>query len=276
LSGPYEGNNETEAIDKACDELTGIPQDLRFLTMTVRLIIGGKGYLYWFKDGTRKKDLVLFSSGGLGETGPQGYTGPQGPTGIGLAGRDGFTTTIYPFGTLAVPPAPGDVASITVTHSFGDYPLVQVIDADQSLLRHGDDYTLVFGQTPEYRQVEVLFLVENRSGHVVLGGGYTGAQGETGAQGFTGPQGNTGFQGNTGPQGSGPQGNTGPQGHTGIQGFTGPQGFTGNQGPTGNQGVTGPQGVTGVQGRTGPQGFTGNQGPSGITIGSFGKKMKVL
>ena len=264
-SGPYDGVDEEAAKLKACDPTTGVPEAVRFLTMTVRLIIDKKGYLYWWKDGTRDQDLVLFSSGGVGETGPQGYTGPQGPTGVGLAGQDGVATQVFRFGTLGQ--AGSDVNSITLTHSFGNYPLVQVIDAAENFINI-DGSSTTLNHNLANSSFTINFLLA-QSGYVIIGGGYTGAQGETGAQGFTGVQGHTGPQGNTGPQGSGPQGVTGPQGHTGVQGFTGPQGrtgpqgYTGNQGSTGPQGLTGPQGRTGVQGFTGPQGFTGNQGVTG-------------
>ena len=127
-TGPFKGATEEEALLAAKSGTAGI----RYQTMYVRIIIEpegepAKGYLYWFKDGVNDGDLVLFSSGGLGETGPQGDTGPQGPTGVGLAGRDGFSTTIYPFGIPAG--EPGGVTEITVTHSFGDYPLVQIVDS---------------------------------------------------------------------------------------------------------------------------------------------------
>lgn len=181
------------------------------------------------------------NTGSIGNTGPQGSTGP-----IGSVRNDFFNSSI-----------------VTITHSFGYYPVVQVIDGNGELIMpisishsNTNSYTVDFGSVV--------------SGYVITG---AGTRGDTGPQGPSGgPQ---GFQGPTGigPQGyqgvTGPQGATGNLGTTGPQGDTGPQGFTGSQGPSGNQGETGPQGAkgeTGSQGSTGSQGDTGPQGATGSNL----------
>jgi hypothetical protein len=131
-------------------------------------------------------------TGELGNTGSIGNTGPQGPTGpIGSVRNDFFNSSI-----------------VTITHSFGYYPVVQVIDGNGEVvmpisISHPDtnSYTVDFGSVI--------------SGYVITGAG---------SKGDTGPQGPAG-----GPQGF--QGPTGPQGSTGSQGFTGPQGSTGSNLP---------------------------------------------
>ena len=150
---------------------------------------------------------------------------------------------------------------ITITHSFGYYPVVQVLDQSYNLVT---SFTVSHNSINDY----TITFATSSSGLIITGAGTEGVQGTTGVQGFQGPQGITGFQGITGPQGvQGTQGSLG--GGTGNQGDTGPQGYTGPQGPlgggTGNQGETGPQGF---QGYTGPQGFQGESGPQGFQGGT--------
>jgi hypothetical protein len=184
--------------------------------------------------------------GGAGSTGPQGSGGPtgvQGNTGPqGLVGQRGADAAA----TLNSPVV-GE-SSITITHSYGAYPLVQVIKNDGSILPL-DQYTLLHSGTYSYN----ISFGSPFTGYVVTGGGLSGPQGDIGPQGSYG---STGFQGNTGPQGD--QGITGPQGPAG--GGTGAQGNTGPQGPAG--GGTGAQGITGPQGTQGAVGPTGNSGTS--------------
>ena len=222
--------------------------------------------------------IISIGSGPQGFQGPSGLTGGVGATGItgpqgatGPQGSDGRTVINQDFGT---------VSSIIFTHSFGNYPIVDIINSSGVKITPSS-YTVSHGNTNSF----VVDFSSPTSGILLVGGGLTGPQGSIGPQGFTGTtgvQGPTGVQGRTGPQGfqgrTGPQGSqgfigtTGPQGDigtigdqgpTGIQGVTGPQGVTGSQGFTGFQGTTGPQGFTGFQGTTGPQGFTGFQGPTG-------------
>ena len=61
-SGPYTGDPDTlaNAISAANAAIT---PEIRFKSMEVRLIVGGKAYKYWYKNGTADTDLVLFSAG---------------------------------------------------------------------------------------------------------------------------------------------------------------------------------------------------------------------
>ena len=62
-SGPYSGSvgNDTEAGAMASANLA-IPAAIRFQSMEVRLIYGGKAYKYWYRNGTTDNDLELFAS----------------------------------------------------------------------------------------------------------------------------------------------------------------------------------------------------------------------
>lgn len=189
---------------------------------------------------------IIIGSG----TGPQGFTGPQGaPSVVNLI--------------VALDPS---TSSLTVTHSFGNYPLVQAVDGSGYTIQ-SSSYSILHSSTNSY----TITFNGTYSGYVITGGGLTGPQGSQGTQGVqgrTGPQGSVGPQGVQGTTGSqGVQGVTGPRGFTGNQGFTGPTGVQGNTGAVGLQGPTGPaggpQGFQGPQGDQGPRGFDGTQGPSG-------------
>jgi hypothetical protein len=88
-SGPYTGDTFSGARQKALD---AIPQELRFISMQVRLIEGsetdGIPSIYWFSEGTGDSDLVPFIpdllQGEKGDAGPTGAQGFQGSEGIGL------------------------------------------------------------------------------------------------------------------------------------------------------------------------------------------------
>jgi hypothetical protein len=232
------------------------------------------------------------SQGPTGVQGFQGHTGPQGL--IGQAGADAAATLNTPVSaeTLTV-----------VTHSYGTYPLVQVLKNDYTILP-SDQYTVTHNATNSYQ----VSFNSPFTGYIITGGGLSGPQGnigpqglagETGIQGYSGPQ---GFQGSTGNQGfTGPQGSQGPAGSTGIPGvsewtfngawasnvvpaigeiytYNGESWYSGGSASgtpsvangwdlLSAKGSTGPQGVagggTGSQGSTGPQGNTGNQGSTG-------------
>lgn len=60
-SGPYGG--DTTTLPQALADANGsIPSAIRFKSMQVRLIVGGKSYLYWYRDGTGDLDLVPFTA----------------------------------------------------------------------------------------------------------------------------------------------------------------------------------------------------------------------
>ena len=189
-------------------------------------------------DGNLLADITGLAGGG-------GVQGPQGSGGVPSILNSTFSSANI----------------ITITHSFGYYPVVQVLDQSYNLVT---SFTVSHNSINDY----TITFATSSSGLIITGAGTEGVQGTTGVQGFQGPQGITGFQGITGPQGvQGTQGSLG--GGTGNQGDTGPQGYTGPQGPlgggTGNQGETGPQGF---QGYTGPQGFQGESGPQGFQGGT--------
>jgi hypothetical protein len=115
-------------------------------------------------------------TGSVGYTGPTGVignTGPQGPTGpIASVRNDVFNSS-----------------QITITHSLGYYPLVQIIDNNGEVIMpisishsNVNSYVVNFGVT--------------LSGYIITGAGSKGETGPTGPEG--GPQ---GFQGPTGPIG---------------------------------------------------------------------------
>jgi hypothetical protein len=121
-------------------------------------------------------DGTIGSNGATGATGSDGNTGPQGPTGpAGSVRNDVF-----------------NASQITITHSLGYYPLVQIINNNGEVvmpisISHSsiNSYVVDFGVT--------------LSGYIITG---AGAKGETGSAGPTGPAGGPqGFQGPTGPQG---------------------------------------------------------------------------
>jgi hypothetical protein len=61
-SGPYTGAVDT--IESAKDAAnSAINSAIRFQSMEVRLIAGGKSYKYWYRDGVSDSNLVLFSAG---------------------------------------------------------------------------------------------------------------------------------------------------------------------------------------------------------------------
>jgi len=213
--------------------------------------------------------------GPIGITGPQGRTGIQGstgPQGMGITGpqgdqgpqgHQGFQGTTGPRGLDAnstLQTTFTNRQSITVTHSFGGYPIVQSLNSNGNSIQ-SSSYSVFYGSTNSY----TITFNGTYSGTILSGGGLTGPQGVQGFQGRTGPTGPQGFQGRqgfTGPQGfQGPQGVQGFQGITGRTGPTGPQGTQGNIGPIG---LTGPQGTQGFQGRTGPTGSQGSGGPTGV------------
>ena len=117
-------------------------------------------------------NLITVIGQGGGTDGPQGVQGPTGP--VGTVRNDSFSASI-----------------ITITHSLGYYPVVQVIDNAGGVvmplsISHSsvNSFTVDFGTA--------------FSGYVITGAG---------AVGVTGPQGTNGVLGGTGP--------TGPQGPTG-------------------------------------------------------------
>jgi len=215
--------------------------------------------------------------GSQGRTGPQGNTGPQGLAGTpggpqgpigdqGPFGPQGDMGPIGPQGNQG-PQGPGvttilndtfiSLDTITITHSLGYYPVVQVLN---------DIYEEIIPVSVTHNSVNdyTIILATSTSGVVITGAGGEGPQGDQGPIGDQGHQGPTGDviyvgqQGSTGPQGF--QGDMGPQGNTGPQGYTGPQG-------SGSQGSTGPQGPTGTQGYTGP---IGDPGPSYVSTNFSG------
>ncbi len=190
-------------------------------------------------------------SGSQGQSGPQGFQGFQGPTGLpGTVRNDFFSASV-----------------VTITHSFGYYPVVQVLDSIgnvmfPNLFWGGPVITINHTSLNSF----TVDLGTTMSGHIITGAGIQGVTGPPGL-GITGNQGTTGHQGSTGDQGV--QGPTG----FGSQGPTGIAGAAGSQGPIGNQGFQGPTGA-GSQGVTGPQGSTGpnfpfyysGTGPTGPTV----------
>jgi len=122
--------------------------------------------------------ITVIGQGGGGEQGPQGPTGVDGIP--GSVRNDSFSAS-----------------SVTITHNFGYYPVVQVIDSAGAVvmplsITHSslNTYTVNFGTTV--------------SGYIISGAGIRGNTG------VTGPQGTNGVFGGTGP--SGPQGFQGPTG----------------------------------------------------------------
>jgi len=113
--------------------------------------------------------------GSQGVTGPQGFTGPR--------GSDANTTYVTTFSTASV---------ITVTHSFGGYPIVQAID-DAGFKITSSSYSIYYGSTNSY----TITFDTALSGSILTGGGVSGPQG------ITGPQGTQGVQGPIGPTGLG-------------------------------------------------------------------------
>jgi len=81
-SGPYSGTTVSEAIDLAN---FSIPSYLRFLSMSVRLIVEDKSLLYWYYSGITDSDLVLYG-GRDGATGESGSSGTSGTSGTSVTG----------------------------------------------------------------------------------------------------------------------------------------------------------------------------------------------
>ena len=83
-SGPFTGSidNVSSAITAAN---SGIPSALRFKSMEVRLLVGGKSRKFWYKDGVADTDLVEFVGGTGGYTGTDIYYFVSGSTG-GVSG----------------------------------------------------------------------------------------------------------------------------------------------------------------------------------------------
>jgi collagen type VII alpha len=237
-------------------------------------------------------------TGITGKTGPSGHTGPTGAP--GSASATGATGKTGPTGSTGIPGSQGptgstgiggpgqgyylpftSVTGVTVTHGLGNYPVVHVLD---------DNETEVDAQITHLSvdSLRVSFS-DSISGTVVCakGGGPTGTTGPigpTGPKGTTGQSGSasaTGATGHTGPTGkTGPTGSQGQTGEHGLTGHTGPTSIV--QGPTGPTGKTGPTGaassVPGPTGKTGPTGAAssvpGPEGPTGETggIGPTGPK----
>jgi hypothetical protein len=133
-----------------------------------RLVQVSGGNLY---DGNG--NLITVIGQGGGSEGAQGFQGPTGPD--GTVRNDSFSASV-----------------ITITHSLGYYPVVQVINSGGEVvmplsISHSsvNSFTVDFGTA--------------FSGYVITGAG---------AVGVTGPQGTNGVLGGTGP--TGPQGPTGP------------------------------------------------------------------
>ena len=90
-SGPFTGSVDTisSAISAANSGITG---SLRFKSMEVRLLVGGKSRKYWYKDGTSDADLVEFIGGNGGYSGGDVYFYVSGSiTGSGGLGAYGVS-----------------------------------------------------------------------------------------------------------------------------------------------------------------------------------------
>jgi len=83
-SGPFTGS--LDSIPSAITAANaGIPSSLRFKSMEVRLLVGGKSRKFWYKDGTADNDLVEFVGGTGGYLGTDVYFFVTGSTG-GISG----------------------------------------------------------------------------------------------------------------------------------------------------------------------------------------------
>lgn len=71
-SGPFTGSADTVTSALTAAN-SGIPSALRFKSMEVRLLVGGKSRKYWYKDGINDADLVEFIGGTSGYAGTDTY-----------------------------------------------------------------------------------------------------------------------------------------------------------------------------------------------------------
>ena len=106
------------------------------------------------------------SSTGYGVTGPAGVTGPQGPQGPGVTSILNNTFT--------------SLDTITITHSLGYYPVVQVLN---------DVYEEIIPVSITHNTVNdfTIILDEVASGLVIAGAGGQGSMGPAGVTGSDGP-----------------------------------------------------------------------------------------
>lgn len=79
-SGPFTGSVDTVASAITAAN-SGIPSALRFKSMEVRLLVGGKSRKFWYKDGISDSDLVEFIGGSGGYSGSDIYFYVTGSTG---------------------------------------------------------------------------------------------------------------------------------------------------------------------------------------------------
>jgi hypothetical protein len=199
--------------------------------------------------------------GATGATGLIGNTGSTGATGIGITGATGLTGSTGATG-VGITGATG-IGITGATGPQGTSINIKGSVANPSLLpttgNNVNDAYIVDSNGDLY--IWTAALIWNNVGQIVGPQGLSGPTGPTGIgiTGATGPQGATGI-GITGATGIGITGATGPQGATGI-GTTGATGI-GITGATGLQGITGATGLsfTGPTGATGPAGVGGALG----------------
>ena len=89
-SGPFTGSSDTIASALTAAN-SGIPSALRFKSMEVRILVGGKSRKYWYKDGIADGDLIEFIGGTSGYAGTDTYfyvTGSTNGTSGSLFGGD--------------------------------------------------------------------------------------------------------------------------------------------------------------------------------------------
>ena len=292
-SGPFIGATIGAAINLAN---SSIPESVRFISMEVRLIVGGLPKKYWYSGGTADVNLTeMTTSGSSGSISSiNGLTGA-----VTFYAGDSITfATSYSGITIGLDPSVDFARESSVT---------DLLAITQALAEQINDIQLIPGPAGACGQGVIDAYVNPENGHLIIiyqnpdgstysedigrvagATGTTGPTGPTGSPGTTGNTGNTGNSGPTGPTGpSGPTGNTGATGKTGA-GFTGAtldgndltvkvidgdgnigptvnlgrvKGNTGNTGPSGPSGPTGPTGPTGPSGPSGPSGPTGPTGP---------------
>jgi hypothetical protein len=105
------------------------------------------------------------STGSQGFTGPQGFTGSQGVTGPqGLTGPQGITG---PIGTIRSESF--STQQVTITHSFGYYPLIQAFD-NSGLKIYDTDYEVIHLSVNAFSASFSNFGGGLTSGTIVVGG----------------------------------------------------------------------------------------------------------
>jgi len=96
-SGPYYAPTEISGLTEAN---ASIPSAIRFPSMEVRLVIGGKSAKYWYYSGITDSDLVLFSGGGGSSSGGS----VTNPIENGVLVSDGTTSGVTATDILQVNP----------------------------------------------------------------------------------------------------------------------------------------------------------------------------